>query len=130
LIISQRGHGILVPDLLGYGGTSKPLDVQRYKEKGKAEDIKYILDVLKLETVIGVAHDWLVSEVSADDLAVSHSCAHVAYRVLKSRGSFLLSRLANCYIRHGSPNMFSLTLAMAHQIKYSALRRLNISMQK
>lgn len=30
----QEGYGIIVPDLLGYGGTSKPLETSLYNGKG------------------------------------------------------------------------------------------------
>ncbi|KAI9739920.1 MAG: hypothetical protein M1818_004976 [Claussenomyces sp. TS43310] len=67
---ASKGYGIIAPDTLGYGGTSKPLDTQAYKGKLMAEDIAEILKFEKIETVIGIGHDW---------------------------GSFLLSRLAVFY---------------------------------
>ena len=65
---SEKGYGIVAPDLLGYGGTAKPLDVESYKIKAMAQDISEILQHEKISKIIGVAHDW---------------------------GSYLLSRLAN-----------------------------------
>ncbi|TVY15126.1 Bifunctional epoxide hydrolase 2 [Lachnellula arida] len=65
---SQKGYGIIAPELLGYGKSSKPLDEQAYTGKGMSDDVKEILDHEKLGKVVGVAHDW---------------------------GSFLLSRMAN-----------------------------------
>jgi pimeloyl-ACP methyl ester carboxylesterase len=67
---SSKGYGIIAPDLLGYGASSKPLDVQAYKGKAMAGDIAEILKHENIDKVIGVAHDW---------------------------GSFLLSRLVNFY---------------------------------
>lgn len=67
---SKKGYGIIAPDLLGYGASSKPLEIQAYKGKAMAKDIAEILKHEKIDKVIGVAHDW---------------------------GSFLLSRLANFY---------------------------------
>ncbi|KUJ06284.1 alpha/beta-hydrolase [Mollisia scopiformis] len=64
----QRGYGIIVPDLLGYGGTSKPLDTTKYNMKGMASDVHEILEHENIEQVVGIGHDW---------------------------GSFLLSRLMN-----------------------------------
>lgn len=53
------GYGIMIPDLLGSGNTSKPLDVNVYIGKSIANDIVAILDH---EGVIGdvaaIAHDW------------------------------------------------------------------------
>ncbi|KAK0118184.1 hypothetical protein ONS95_012489 [Cadophora gregata] len=67
----QRGYGIIAPDLLGYGGSSKPLDVKAYTGKDMAKDVYELLDSEGVvEGVFGVAHDW---------------------------GSFIISRLANYY---------------------------------
>jgi pimeloyl-ACP methyl ester carboxylesterase len=67
---SKKGYGIICPDLLGYGATSKPSDLQAYTGKGMAKDIAGILQHENIEKVVGVAHDW---------------------------GSFLLGRIANYY---------------------------------
>jgi soluble epoxide hydrolase/lipid-phosphate phosphatase len=58
---SQKGYGIIAPDLLGYGRTSKPLDVQAYKGKDMAKDVIEILDHEKISLVIGIGHDWYSS---------------------------------------------------------------------
>ncbi|KAH8602386.1 Alpha/Beta hydrolase protein [Bisporella sp. PMI_857] len=55
---SNQGYGILAPDCLGYGGTSRPLDVTLYVGKSMAEDIVAILKHENLKSVIGIAHDW------------------------------------------------------------------------
>jgi len=60
------GYGILAPDLLGYGGTSRPTDVQCYLGSEMSKEIIAILDHerlgLKEETgsgrVVAIAHDW------------------------------------------------------------------------
>ncbi|KAI0373441.1 alpha/beta-hydrolase [Pilatotrama ljubarskyi] len=65
-----KGYGILVPDLLGAGGTSKPEDPDAFRFALIARDIVDILDAEGLEKVVGIAHDW---------------------------GSILLSRLANLH---------------------------------
>ncbi|KAI0360858.1 alpha/beta-hydrolase [Trametes cingulata] len=65
-----KGYGVLVPDLLGAGGTSKPEDPDAFRFALIARDIVDILDAEKLDKVVGIAHDW---------------------------GSVLLSRLANLY---------------------------------
>ncbi|CZT00651.1 related to epoxide hydrolase [Rhynchosporium graminicola] len=67
----KKGYGIIAPDLLGYGATSKPLDVNSYTGKAMANDMYELLKAEGIvEGVFGVAHDW---------------------------GSFILSRLANYY---------------------------------
>jgi soluble epoxide hydrolase/lipid-phosphate phosphatase len=55
---SKKGYGVLVPDLLGFGGSSKPLELQAYKGKAMAQDVIEILKHEKIELVKGVAHDW------------------------------------------------------------------------
>jgi soluble epoxide hydrolase/lipid-phosphate phosphatase len=58
---SDKGYGIIVPDLLGYGESSKPLDLKAYSGKGMAQDLSEILAKEGIEKVIGVGHDWYVS---------------------------------------------------------------------
>jgi soluble epoxide hydrolase/lipid-phosphate phosphatase len=55
---SKLGYGILAPTLLGYGKTSKPLDYALYSGKGMSQDMQEILTYEKIESVIGVGHDW------------------------------------------------------------------------
>ena len=52
------GYGILAPDCLGYGQTSKPLTASSYIGSSMAADIISILDHLEISSVIGIAHDW------------------------------------------------------------------------
>ena len=53
-----KGYGIVVPDLLGYGGTDKPVDVTSYVQSGIARDLIDILDNEGVEDVIVFAHAW------------------------------------------------------------------------
>ncbi|CAG8950040.1 hypothetical protein HYFRA_00008272 [Hymenoscyphus fraxineus] len=62
--LSELGYGVIVPDLLGYGDTDSPTDLERYKMKKMATDVSLILEKESLETVIGVAHDWGVGILS------------------------------------------------------------------
>jgi len=55
---SSKGYGVIAPDLLGYGDTSAPDDVQQYKLSDMAQDIIDILNDLNVDKVIGVGHDW------------------------------------------------------------------------
>jgi soluble epoxide hydrolase/lipid-phosphate phosphatase len=52
------GYPIVVPDLLGYGGTSKPSDPQAYNSKDMAKDLIDILDNEGYRYAISVRHDW------------------------------------------------------------------------
>lgn len=58
---AAKGYGILAPDLLGFGETSKPLELDLYAGKGMARDIIEIMDSEGVKVVIAVAHDWYVS---------------------------------------------------------------------
>ncbi|KAJ7021645.1 alpha/beta-hydrolase [Mycena alexandri] len=52
------GYGLLVPDLLGYGGTDKPTDPKLYVGSGHANDFLDIFEAEGLEQVIAIGHDW------------------------------------------------------------------------
>lgn len=56
--LKNLGYGVLVPDLLGYGSSSKPLAVEPYIGLSMASDIISILDHESIQTVVGVGHDW------------------------------------------------------------------------
>lgn len=55
---APRGYGVIAPDLLGYGDTSKPDAVDAYTFKRMSDDIAELLDHLKLTSVVGVGHDF------------------------------------------------------------------------
>ncbi|KAJ3547598.1 hypothetical protein NM208_g1443 [Fusarium decemcellulare] len=52
------GLRILVPDLLGYGGTSKPWDVSYFRSDSMASDLAEILAIENVSSVIPIGHDW------------------------------------------------------------------------
>ncbi|KAJ0427202.1 Alpha/Beta hydrolase protein [Aspergillus carlsbadensis] len=54
---SRQGYGVLAPDLLGYGGTSKPTDTNEYKSRKMAAEIIELLDHESIEKVHAVGHD-------------------------------------------------------------------------
>lgn len=56
--LTELGFGVLAPDLLGYGDTDRPTEIEKYKFKKMTADVVDILDEESLKTVIGVAHDW------------------------------------------------------------------------
>lgn len=62
----SKGYGLIVPDLLGYGGTTKPADAVAYRTKRVAENVIEILNCEGIKTVYGISHDLcvLLSSVS------------------------------------------------------------------
>jgi len=56
--LNSLGYGCIVPDLLGYGGTSKPLETEAYNSEGLSQDISDILDAEGVSKAILVGHDW------------------------------------------------------------------------
>ncbi|TFK21820.1 alpha/beta-hydrolase [Coprinopsis marcescibilis] len=60
-----EGYGLVVPDMLGYGGTSCPLELEAYGYTLQARDLIDILDAEHLKTnVIAVGHGWGSSTVT------------------------------------------------------------------
>ena len=57
----EKGYGLIVPDLLGYGGTDKPAETTAYQLSKMATDLVNILDAEKVDKVISVGHDWYSS---------------------------------------------------------------------
>lgn len=53
-----KGYGLIVPDMLGYGGTDKPLEVKAYVGSGLAKDIVDLMDGEGVQSAVCVAHDW------------------------------------------------------------------------
>ncbi|KIV86333.1 hypothetical protein PV11_01950 [Exophiala sideris] len=51
------GHGVIAPDLLGYGGTSKPESASDYRMPVLVEDIMGIIDHERIDRFHGVGHD-------------------------------------------------------------------------
>ncbi|KAI9926481.1 hypothetical protein ASPWEDRAFT_45416 [Aspergillus wentii DTO 134E9] len=54
---ARHGYGVLAPDLLGYGDTSKPSATREYTCKNMAAEIVELLDHERLTQVHAVAHD-------------------------------------------------------------------------
>ncbi len=55
-----RGYRLIVPDMLGYGGTSKPIDPSAYRHSLITKDIVELLDAENADRVIAIGHDWWV----------------------------------------------------------------------
>ncbi|KAH7135962.1 epoxide hydrolase [Dendryphion nanum] len=56
--LSAAGYGVVVPDLLGFGDTDKPVEVEAYAFSNISSHVTKILDHEGLQNVIGVGHDW------------------------------------------------------------------------
>ena len=56
--LERDGYGIIAPDVLGYGGTDKPIDPVTYKGTAIARDLIDIVDAEGVEKVVAVGHDW------------------------------------------------------------------------
>ncbi|TGJ86007.1 hypothetical protein E0Z10_g2761 [Xylaria hypoxylon] len=62
--LAEAGFGIIAPDSLGYGDSSKPTAIEAYNLKDIADHMAQILDAEGLQDVIGVGHDWGSSVLS------------------------------------------------------------------
>jgi pimeloyl-ACP methyl ester carboxylesterase len=54
----EKGYGLIVLDMLGYGGTAKPTNVEAYSANLMAKDVVDILDSEGIQKVIVIGHDW------------------------------------------------------------------------
>ncbi|TFK63552.1 alpha/beta-hydrolase [Pluteus cervinus] len=54
----REGFRVIVPDMLGYGGTDKPFDASEYSTKKLCADLAAILDLINVKRAILIGHDW------------------------------------------------------------------------
>lgn len=54
---ANKGHGIIAPDLLGYGGTSKPEPTSEYRMRLMVEDMIALLEHENIDKFHGIGHD-------------------------------------------------------------------------
>ena len=55
---SRQGHDCLAPNMMGYGKTYSPSNVDEYKSKSMVEHLITLLNHLQMDKVIVVGHDW------------------------------------------------------------------------
>ncbi|KAG8682246.1 hypothetical protein FRC08_015081 [Ceratobasidium sp. 394] len=55
---AAKGWRVVVPDMLGYGGTDQPRDIRSYTTKSLCADLAALLGLLGIQHVILVGHDW------------------------------------------------------------------------
>ncbi|KAI0015423.1 epoxide hydrolase [Xylariomycetidae sp. FL0641] len=53
-----KDHQVIIPDMLGYGGSSKPTSPSAYDMAGQAGDLAALLDHEQVPRVVSVGHDW------------------------------------------------------------------------
>ncbi|KAJ6539724.1 Alpha/Beta hydrolase protein [Mycena capillaripes] len=55
---SRAGFRVIVPDMLGYGGSDAPIDPAQYTTKRLAGDLTALLTALGVDRAVVVGHDW------------------------------------------------------------------------
>ena len=58
--LSSLGYPMILPDLLGFGGSSKPTDPRRYNYRQQADSLAQVLDHEGVtgKRIIPIGHDW------------------------------------------------------------------------
>jgi len=56
--LTAQGFGVVAPDMLGFGDSSKPTAIEAYNTKTLSNHLIQILDAEGLRNVVGVGHDW------------------------------------------------------------------------
>ena len=56
--LTTKGYGVVLPELLGYGETDKPTNVEAYAFNPMCRQIAGILDAEGVQTVVGLGHDF------------------------------------------------------------------------
>lgn len=59
IFFCARGFRLLIPDMLGFGGTSKPTDPEAYRPTQICEDILDIMNAEQIDRAVAVGHDLL-----------------------------------------------------------------------
>ncbi|KAI0266435.1 alpha/beta-hydrolase [Gloeopeniophorella convolvens] len=57
-LLQAGGYGLIVPDMLGYGGTDKPVEPEAYVGSALSKDIVDVLDAEGVGASILIGHDW------------------------------------------------------------------------
>lgn len=59
----EKGYGILVPDMLGYGGTDKPTreELEKFGLSLIAQDMVDLLEHEKVGSAVSIGHDGYIS---------------------------------------------------------------------
>ncbi|KAL4073826.1 Alpha/Beta hydrolase protein [Scleroderma citrinum] len=73
----SRGYGLIVPDMLGFGGTDKPTDPAAFLCTAVAQDMIDILDAEEVPKVYAVGHDW--GSTISTILSIKHSDRFIGF---------------------------------------------------
>ena len=57
-VLKDKGYGVIVPDMLGYGDTDKPTDPSLYVSSKISQDLVDILDAEGIDKAVAVGFDW------------------------------------------------------------------------
>ena len=57
-LLSNKGYTVAAMDVRGYGGSSKPYEVEAYRMRELSKDVIGVIDSLGFETAILIGHDW------------------------------------------------------------------------
>lgn len=53
-----KDHRCIAPDMIGYGESDSPMDIERYTFKSISKDLVYLMEFLKIGKFIVFCHDW------------------------------------------------------------------------
>ncbi|GJJ07181.1 hypothetical protein Clacol_001381 [Clathrus columnatus] len=56
--VNKCGWRVVVPDMLGYGGTDKPEKLEEYSFKSLCADMSALLDLIGVKRAVIIGHDW------------------------------------------------------------------------
>ncbi|KAF8507835.1 alpha beta-hydrolase [Hysterangium stoloniferum] len=56
--VSKCRWRVVVPDMLGYGGTDKPSDPKHYSTRALSADLAALLDLIGVRKAVVAGHDW------------------------------------------------------------------------
>lgn len=56
----SKGYNLIVPDMLGYGGSSTSLEKELYCGNGLAKDVVDIMDKEGVQQAVVIGHDWCI----------------------------------------------------------------------
>ena len=108
-----KGYGLIVPDCLGYGETSKPLEYEAFRWKLMADDLIDIVNEEKPKVLVGIGHDWCVDPYSSPQ-----SRQPTILQRFHHAGVALYSRVSRTTTKNASRRSRGSESATCHPIPY------------